>query len=108
MEQGAQKVEQIRRHMSGKEEDRVAAFQEQVRALKAKDRSGRKISCRTFTCPTCEQGKCQGKKVICLPCEQTGHFKVAPACSTHFKNKTKSYQVELRGHAQLLRTQTVK
>ena len=36
MEQGARRVEQIKGCMSGKDEDRVTAREEQVRALNAK------------------------------------------------------------------------
>ena len=88
MEQGERKVKQIRGRMSGIEEDRVAALEKQGRALKAKDRSGRRITCRTCTQPTHEQGKCPGKQVIWFLREQTGHFKGLPTCSTHFKKKT--------------------
>ena len=67
-------MEQIRGRMSDKEEDHVAPLEEQVRALKGKDRPGRRISCRRCTHPTHEQGECLGKKVICFSCGQTGHF----------------------------------
>ena len=49
--------------MSGKEEDRVAALEERMRAIKAKHTSGRKISCKSCTHPTHEPGQCPGKKV---------------------------------------------
>ena len=88
MEQGERKVKQIRGRMSGIEEDRVAALEKQGRALKAKDRTGRRVTCRTCTQPTHEQGKCPGKQVIWFLREQTGHFKGLPTCSTHFKKKT--------------------
>ena len=62
-QRGAQKVKQIRGCMSGKEEDRVAALEEWMRAIKAKHTSGRKISCKSCTHPTHEPGQCPGKKV---------------------------------------------
>ena len=106
MEQGARKVKQIRGRMSGIEEDRVAILEKQRRALKAKDRSGRRVSCRTCTQPTHEQGKCPGKQVIWFSREQTGHFKGLPTCSTHFKKKTNK---NLQGTAErTLETQIVK
>ena len=79
MEQGAQKVEQISSHMSGKEEDCVPALEEQARPLKGKNRLGRRISCRTWTWPINEQEKCPGKNVIYFSCAQTGHCEVSKA-----------------------------
>ena len=111
-QRGAQKVKQIRGCMSGKEEDRVAALEEWMRAIKAKHTSGRKISCKSCTHPTHEPGQCPGKKVFFFffffSCGQTRHFKVSPVCSTHRRKQAKIYQVELREHMQLLRTKTVK
>lgn len=112
MQQGAQKVKQIRGCMSGKEEDHVAALEEWMRAIKAKHTSGRKIACKSCTHPTHEPRQCPGKKVkkvfFFFSCGQTRHFKVSPVCSTHRRKQAKIYKVELREHMQLLRTKTVK
>ena len=60
--------------------ERVAALEEIVRALQARNKSSSNPSCRTSTRPTHEKGKCPGKKVDCYACGQTDHFKGSAAC----------------------------
>ena len=99
MEQGAKKVEEINKGAAKKDDpDRVAALEEQVRALTAKSKvktgsfngSGRKklnsfLICKTCTRPTHGEGKCPGLNIECYDCKKKGHFKGSEAC----KNKTK-------------------
>ena len=97
MEQGAWKVDQIRNQARRKEEERVAALEEQVRALQAKEKSTRKLVCRTYTRPTHEEGKCHDKKVECYACAQMGHFKGSSACNiTEKKDKNKKKKKQKR------------
>ena len=96
LEQGARKVEEMRGASNKKENDRVAALEEQVRMLTAGTRSFTKKNdrfdkktkggsevgkCKTCTRPTHEEGRCPGKKIECYACKKTGHFKGSEACS---------------------------
>ena len=84
LEQGARKVEVIRGSSSRKENERVAALEEKVRALQAKGKP-RKKTCQTCTRPTHAEGKCPGKSGML---QLWGHFKGSPACQ-NLKRKTK-------------------
>ena len=89
IEQGARKVDEIRGSTSRKEDERVAALEEQVRALQAKRTPRSKISCSTCTRPTHAEGQCPGKKVECYSCGRTGHFIGSAACQSKKKKSKK-------------------
>ena len=70
--------------------EHVAAPEEKVRALQAKETPTRKLVCWTCTRPTHEEGKSPSKKVECYAYRQIGHFKGSSACIiTEKKGKKK-------------------
>ena len=60
--------------------DRIAALEEQVRALKSVGKEKVEANCKTCTRPTHGVGLCNGLKVKCYDCGKKGHFKGASAC----------------------------
>ena len=78
---------------------RIAALEEQVRALKSagssKKASGqvgdkKTVQCRTCTRPTHGEGKCRALTATCHACQKVGHYKGSKACSKSDKGKAGS------------------
>ena len=108
MEQGAWKVEQIEGCMSGKDEDRVTAQEEQVRALK-REGPVEKYLVEHVHIQHMNNGNVQVRKLFVFYVDKQGISKVHWYVQLSLKRKQpKIYQVELRGQVQLLRTQAVK
>ena len=65
-----------------REKDRIAALEEQVRALSNRKKEEERVEsdCKTCSRPTHEVGKCKGRKVKCYACGKMGHFKGSAAC----------------------------
>ena len=78
---------------------RIAALEEQVRALGRPGGTGRKRSgkCTTCTRPTHGEGKCRALTATCHECKKIGHFKGSQACSKSGKGKAKVNAVESEG-----------
>ena len=67
-----------------KPKERIAALEEQVRALSKATPTGggkKKTSCTTCTRPTHGEGKCRALTATCHACHKVGHFKGSKACS---------------------------
>ena len=78
---------------------RIAALEEQVRALakSAPPGGGRKktsISCMTCTRPTHGEGKCRALTATCHACNKVGHYKGSKACTKSGKGKASVNAVE--------------
>ena len=70
--------------------DRIAALEDQVRALKKSAGSGgdKKLPpCRTCTRQTHGEGKCRALTATCHACQKVGHYKGSKACSKTGKGK---------------------
>ena len=106
IEQGARKVEEIRGSTSRKEEERVAALEEQVRALQTRRKPKKKTKCFTCTRPSHAPGQCPGKTVDCYSCGKRGHFKGSPACQKKNSKNGKNHQESSRAVAEESQSET--
>ena len=75
---------------------RIAALEEQVRALKksAGKEGGQRLPCRTCTRQTHGEGKCRALTATCHACQKVGHYKGSKASSMSGKGKAEVNAVE--------------
>ena len=89
-EQAAKAADRIRpRQEQEQGKNRIAALEEQVRALAAGGAQKPSSSCRTCTRGTHAEGKYKAATAQCHACQKTGHFKGAKACPLSGRGKGK-------------------
>ena len=69
-----------KRYSTGEGDERIAALEEQVRALKDKSTVVKDSKCKSCTRPFHAPGKCKGVEVECFDCGKMGHFRGAEMC----------------------------
>ena len=69
-----------RKQSTDEGDDRIAALEEQVRALRDKKKPVKDSKCQTCTRPFHAPGKCKGVEVECYDCGKMGHFRGAEIC----------------------------
>ena len=87
-----------RKYSTDGEGDRIAALEEQVRALSIKNKEVKDSKCKTCTRPFHAPGKCKGRDVECYDCGKMGHFRGAEIC------KKKAIKRKKKGESQISTT----